>query len=138
MAAAMGALLLVAVGGGLAAWASRQHQGEKEALEREIARLDEQARAAQLDFEARVRALENKAQRDVAAAKTAKDQARILADLKRQRQALEVVRPRPPRRTAAAIQPTAAPSTPPFRVPGKPYIKEDPLGGLPPINSGAF
>ena len=138
MAAATVALLLVAVGGGLTAWASRQHQAEKDAFEREIARRDEQARAAKLDLEAKIAALEEKARRHVTDAQTAKDQARILADLKRQRQALEVVRPRPPRRTAATIQPTAAPSTPPFRVPGKPYIKEDPLGGLPPINSGAF
>ena len=53
IAAATGALLLVVVGGGLTAWASRQHQRETEALEREIARRDEQARAAQLDFGAK-------------------------------------------------------------------------------------
>ena len=117
IAAATGALLLVVVGGGLTAWASRQHQREKEALEREIARRDEQARAAQLDFEAKIRALEEKAQRDVAAAKTPKDQARVLSDLKRQKQALEAVRPRPPRRTATPIPPTAAPSKPLFGVP---------------------
>ena len=138
MAAAAGALLFVAVGGGLAAWASRQHQAEKKALEREIARRDEQARAAQLDFEAKIRALEEKAQRDVAEAKTAKDQARILGDLKRQKQALEAARPRPPRRTAPPMQPTAAPPKPPFRVPQKPEIEDDPLGGLPAIKSGAF
>ena len=137
MAAATGALLLVVVGGGLTAWASRQHQ-EKQALEREIARRDEQARAAQVDFEAKIRALEEKAQRDVAEAKTAKDQARILGDLKRQKQALEAARPRPPRRTAPAMQPTAAPSKPPFRVPQKPEIKDDPLGGDPAIKSGGF
>ena len=93
MAAAAGAALFVAVGGGLAAWASQQHQAEKKALEREIASRDDQARAAQLDFEAKVRALEAKAQRDVAEAKTAKDQARILGDLKRQKEALEAARP---------------------------------------------
>jgi hypothetical protein len=138
MAAATGALLLVAVGGGLTAWASRQHQTEKESLEREIARRDDQARAAQLDFEAKVHALEEKARRDVAAAKTAKDQARVLNDLKRQKQALEAVRPRPPRRTAPPIQPTAAPSKPPFRVPQKPEIIDDPLGGDPAIKRGGF
>ena len=136
--AAAGALLFAAVGGGLAAWASRQHQAEKTALEREIARLDEQARAAQLDFEATIRALEDKAQRDVAAAKTAKDQARILGDLKRKKEALEAARPRPPRRTAPPMQPTAAPPKPPFRVPQKRDIKDDPLGDLPAINSGGF
>lgn len=138
MAAAAGAFLFVAVGGGLAAWASRQHQAEKTALEGEIARLDEQARAAQLDFEAKISALEEKAQRDVADAKTAKDQARILGDLKRQKQALEVVRPRPPRRTAPPMQPTAAPSKPRFGVPPKPEIRDDPLGGDPAIKSGGF
>jgi hypothetical protein len=89
MAATTAALLFVAVGGGLTARASRQHQAEKEGLEREIARRDEQALAAQLDFEAKIRALEEKARRDVAAAKTPKDQARVLGDLKRQKQALE-------------------------------------------------
>ena len=131
-------LLFVAVGGGLTAWASRQHQAETEALEREIASRDDQARAAQLDFEAKIRALEEKAQRDVAAAKTAKDQARILGDLKRQKQALEVGRQRQPRRTAPPMQPTAAPPKPPFRVPQKPEIKDDPLGGDPAIKSGGF
>jgi Skp family chaperone for outer membrane proteins len=138
MAAAVGALLFVAVGGGLAAWASQQHQTEKEALEREIARRDEQARAAQLDFEAKIRALEEKAQRDVADAKTATDQARILGDLKRQKQALEAVRPRPPRRSAPPMQPTAAPSKPRFGVPRKPEIIDDPLGGDPAIKRGGF
>ena len=138
MAAATGALLFVAVGGGLTAWASRQHQAEKEALEREIARRDEQARAAQLDFEAKIRALEEKAQRDVAEAKTAKDQARVLGDLKRQKQALEAARPRPTRRTAPPMQPTAAPSKPLFGVPQKPQIGDDPLGGDPAIKSGGF
>ena len=138
MAAAAGALLFVAVGGGLAAWASRQHQAEKKALEQEIASRNDQARAAQLDFEAKIRALEEKAQRDVAEAKTAKDQARILGDLKRQKQALEVGRPRPPRRTAPPMQPTTAPSKPPFGVPRKPVIGDDPLGGDPAIKSGGF
>jgi hypothetical protein len=138
MAAAAGAVLFVAVGAGLAAWASQQHQAEKKALEREIASRDDQARAAQLDFEATIRALEEKAQRDVAEAKTAKDQARILGDLKRQKQALEVGRPRPPHRTAPPTQPTAAPPRPPFRVPPKPEIKDDPLGGDPAIKNGGF
>ena len=138
MAAAAWAVLFVAIGGGLAAWASQQHQAERKALEREIASRDDQARAAQLDFEAKIRALEEKAQRDVAEAKTAKDQARILGDLKRQKQALEAARPRPPRRTAPAMQPTAAPSKPPFRVPQKPEIKDHPLGGDPAIKSGGF
>ena len=138
MAAATGALLFVAVGGGLTAWASRQHQAEKESLEREIARRDEQALAAQLAFEAKIHALEEKALRDVAAAKTPKDQARVLGDLKRQKQALEAVRPRPPRRTAPPVQPTAAPSKPRFGVPQKPEIKDDPLGGDPAIKSGGF
>ena len=131
---AAGAALSVAVGGGLAARASRQHQAEKKALEREI----EQARAAQLDFDAKIRALEEKAHRDVAAAKTANDQARILSDLQRQKHALEVTRPRPPRRTAPPTQPTAAPPKFPFRVPPKPEIKDDPLGGDPAIKSGGF
>jgi len=138
MAVAAGAVLFVAIGGGLAAWASQQHQAEKKALERENASRDDQARAAQLDFEAKIRALEEKAQRDVAAAKTAKDQARILGDLKRQKQALEAIHPRPPRRTAPPMQPIAAPSKPPFRVPQKPDIKDDPLGGDPAIKSGGF
>jgi hypothetical protein len=134
IAAVAGALLIVALGGGLAASASRQHQAEKRALEREI----EQARAAQLDFEAKLRALEDKARRDVAEAKTAKDQARILSDLKRQKQALEAARPRPPRRTAAPVQPATAPSKPHFGVPQKPVITDDPLGALPAANSGGF
>jgi len=66
MAAAAGTLLFVTVGGGLAAWASRQHRAEKNALEREIASRDVQARAAQRDFGAKIRALEEKARRDVA------------------------------------------------------------------------
>lgn len=138
MAAAAGALLFVAVGGGLAAWASQQHKAEKKALEREIAQLDEQARAAQLDFEAKIRRLEEKARRDVAAATTAKEQARILGDLKRQKEALEAARQRPQRRTAPSMPPTAAPSKPPFRVPQRPEIKDDPLAGDPAINSGGF
>jgi len=136
MAAATGALLFVAVGGGLTAWASRQHQAEKESLGREIARRDEQARAAQLEFEAKLRALEEKAQHDVADAKTPKDQARVLGDLKRQKQALEAVRPRPSRKTAPPVQPTPAPTKPSFRVPPKPEISDDPLGGDPAIKSG--
>ena len=132
MAVAAGAALFVAVGGGLAAWASRQHQAEKQALEREI----EQARAAQLAFNEKIRALEEKAQRDIAEAKTAKDQARIMADLKRQKQALEADRPRPPRRIAPPPRPIAPPKRP-FGVPGKPEIKDDPLGEIPAV-SGAF
>jgi colicin import membrane protein len=138
MAAAMAALLVVVVGGGLTAWASRQHQAEKEALERELARRDEQARGAQLDFEAKIHALEDKAQRDVAEAKTAKDQARILSDLKRQKQALEGARPRPPRRTVLPLQQTNATPKSPFRVPQRPEIKDDPLAGDPAIKSGGF
>jgi colicin import membrane protein len=138
MAAAAGAVLFVAIGGGLAAWASQQHQAEKKALEREIASRDDQARAAQLDFEAKIHALEEKAQRDVAEAKTAKDQARILGDLKRQKQALEGARPRPSRRTVLPLQPTTATPKPAFRVPQKPEIKDDPLGGDPAVKSGGF
>jgi len=136
MAAAAAALLFVAAGGGLAAWASRQHQAEKKALEREIALRSEQARAAQLDFEAKIRALEQKARRDLAEAKTPKDQARILDDLKRQKQALEG--PRPPNRKGPPLQPTVTPPRPPFHVPQKRPIKDDPLGGLPAIESGDF
>lgn len=136
LAAATGALLFVAAGGGLAAWASRRHQAEKTALEREIAFRSEQARAAQLDFEAKIRALEEKAQRDLAAALTAKDKARILEDFKRQKQALEG--PRPPSRRAPPLQPPVAPPRPPFHVPQKRPIKDEPLGGLPDFNSGDF
>jgi hypothetical protein len=137
IAAAAAALLFVAAGGGLTARASRQHQAEKEVLEREIAHRDGPARAAQLDFEAKLRALEEKARRDVADAKSPKDQARILGDLKRQKQALEAVRPRPTRKTAPPMQPTAA-AKPRFGVPQKPEIKDDPLGGDPAIKSGGF
>jgi hypothetical protein len=134
MATAAAVALFVAVGGGLAARASRQHQAEKKALEREI----EQARAAQLDFDAKIRALEEKARRDVAAAKTADDQARILRELQRQKRALEAARPRPPRRTAPPTQSTAPPPKPRLGVPQKRNIEDDPLGALPAINSGAF
>jgi len=137
MAAAAAAALLVAVGGGLAAWASQQHQAEMKALEREIASQNDQARAAQLDFEAKIRALEEKARRAVAEAKTPKDQARILGDLNRQKQALEAARPRQPRKKAS-VQPTAATPQPTYRVPGKPEIKDDPLGGDPAIRGGGF
>ena len=51
MAVAAGATLFLALGGGLAAWTSRQHQAEKKALEREIARQSEEAQAAQLAFD---------------------------------------------------------------------------------------
>jgi hypothetical protein len=138
MAVAAVTALFVAGGGGLAAWASRQHQAEKKALEREIEREIEQARATQLDFDAKIRALEEKARREVAAAKTASDQARILGDLQRQKRALEANRPRPPRRMAPATQPPVAPPTPTFRVPQKQKISDDPLGALPGANSGGF
>jgi colicin import membrane protein len=131
--AAMGATLFVAVGGGLAARASRQHQAEKTALEREITRQGEQARVTQLAFDAKIRALEEKARRDVREAKTAKDRARILGDLQRQKQAIEAARPRSPRRTALPATPP-----PPFRVPQKPEISDEPLGDLPAIKSGGF
>jgi colicin import membrane protein len=134
LAAAAGVAVCVMVGGGLAARASQQHQAEKLALEQEI----QQERAAQRDFAAKIRALEEKAQRDVAAAKTAADQARILGDLKRQKQALEVDRPRQPRRPAPAVQPSAAPPNPPFRLPGKRKINDDPLDAIPAVNTGAF
>jgi hypothetical protein len=138
MAAAVGALLFVAVGGGLAAWASREHQAEKKALEREIASRDDQARAAQLEFEAKIRALEEKAHRDVAEAKTANDKARILRDLQSQKHALEGIRPRAQRRSPLPMQPTATPPKPPFRVPQKPLIPDDPLGALPAVNGGGL
>lgn len=134
MATAVGAALFLTVGGGLAARAARQHQAEKKALEQEIA----QARAAQLDFDTKIRALEEKARRDIAEAKTVKDQARILSDLQRQKRALEVSRPRPPRRTTPPTQATGTPPKPPFRVPGRPQVIDDPLDALPGITSGAF
>ena len=137
MAAAAVALLFVAAGVGLAAWASRQHETEKKALERDFARRSDEARAAQLDLEAKIRALEENAQRVVTDATTAKDQARILGDLKRQKQALEAARARPARRTAPATQP-AAPPKPPFRVPQKPVIDDDPLGEIPAVKRGGF
>jgi len=133
MAATAAAALFVAVGGGLAAWASQRHQAEKEALERDI----QQARAAQLDFDAKIRALEERARRAVGEATTTNDRARILGDLQRQKSALEATRPRPPRRTPAT-QATAAPTKPPFRVPTRPVISDDPLGNLPFGQSGDF
>jgi hypothetical protein len=129
MAVAASAALFVAVSGGLAGWASRQHQAEKKALEQEIARRGEQARTAQMDFDAKIRALEEK---------TANDQARILGDLQRKTRAIDAVRPRPPRRTTPPMQPTAAPPTPPFRVPHKPEIGDDPLGDLPASKRNGF
>ena len=138
VAAAAGATLLLAVGGGMAAWTAQQHQAEKKALEQEIARRSEQARAARLAFDARIRALEEMAHRYLGEAKTAKDQARMLGDLQHQKQAIEASRPRPPRRTAPPPQPTAAAPKPPFRVPRKPEINDDPVGGLPDIKSGSF
>ena len=139
IAAAAAAALLLGIGGGLAAWASRQHQVEMKALEQEIARQNEQTRAAQLAFDAKIRALEETARRYLGEAKTATEQARILGDLQRQKQALEVARPRPPRRTAPSMQqPTAGTPAPPFRVPQKREIILEPLGGLPDVKSGAF
>ena len=132
VAMAAGIALFVAVGGGLAAWASQQHQAEKKALAREI----EQARAAQLDFDAKIRALEEKARRDIAAAKSANDQARILSELQRQKRALEVARPKAPRRIAPPTQPTPQPKLP-WRLPGKQEIKDDPLDKLP-ADDGRF
>lgn len=133
LAAAAAAALLVAGGGGLAAWASRQHQAEKRALEQAI----EQARAEQLAFEAKIRALEEKARREIGEAKTANDRARILGDLQRQKHAVEIAR-QPPRRAAPPTQPTVVPPKSPLRVPPKPVINDDPVGGLPDIKSGAF
>jgi hypothetical protein len=129
--AAVGAALFVAVGGGLAARASRQHQAEKTVLEREIAHRGEQARAAQVDFDARIRALEEKAHRDVGEAK-------LLGDSQRQKQAIQATHPRPPRRTTPPVQPTAAPPKPAFRLPHKPDITDDPLGDLPANKRGDF
>jgi hypothetical protein len=112
IAAAAGATLFLAIGGGLAGWVSRQHQAEKTALEREIARRSEQAWAAQLVFDARIRDLEEKAHRYAGEALTAKDRARILRDLQPQQQPIEAARPRPLRQTAPPMQPTAAPPPP--------------------------
>jgi hypothetical protein len=138
IAAAAAASLFLAVGGGLAAWASQQHQAEKKVLEREIARRSEQARAAQMAFDARIRALEDTAHRYLSEAKTPKDQARVLGDLPHQKPAIEAIRPRPTRRTAPPIQPTTAAPPAFFRVPQKTEPGDDPLGGLPGINSGGF
>ncbi len=138
MAAAAGAILFLAVGGGLAAWSSRQHQAEKKTLEREVARQSEQALAAQLTFDEKIRALEETAHRYLSEAKTAKDQARILGDLQRQKQAIEAARPRPPRRTTPPTPSTAAQPRSPLRVPQKHEIGDEPLGGLPDIKSGGF
>jgi hypothetical protein len=138
ISAAAGAALFLVVGGGLAAWGSRRHQAEKKALETEIARRGEHARAAQLAFDAKLRALEEMAHRYAGDAKTANDQLRIVGDLQRQKQSVEAARPRPPRRTTPPMQPTAAAPKPPLHVPQKPEIGDDPLGGLPPIKSGGF
>jgi len=137
MAAAAGVTLFLAAGGGLAAWASRQHQAEKTALEREIAFRSEQARAAQLALDAKLRALEEMARR-LGEARTANDRAWILGDLQRQKQAIEAAGPRPPRRTGPPMQRTAAPPHHPFNVLQKAEIDDDPLGGLPTIKSGGF
>jgi hypothetical protein len=139
MAAAAAVTLFLAAGGGVAAWTSGKHQAEKKALEQEIARQGEQARAAQLAIEAKIRALEEKARLYLGEARTAKEQARIIGDLQRQKQAIETTRPRPPRRIAPPRQAPAAAAPPsPFRVPRKPQIDDDPVGGLPGINSVGF
>ena len=138
MAVAAGATLFLVLGGGLALWTSRQHQAEKKALERQLARQSEQAQAAQVAFDAKIRTLEEKAHRFLGEAKTAKDQARILGELQREKQALEAARPRPPRRMAPPAPPTAAPSPPTFRLPQKPQINNEPLGGLPEVKNGGF
>jgi hypothetical protein len=127
MATAAGAALFVAVGGGLAARASRQRQAETKALEQEIASLGEQARAAQRAFDAKIRALEQKAHPDLGEAKPARD-----------KEPIEPARPRPPRRTAPPVRPAAPAPKPPFHVPHKPGISDDPLGDLPAARSGAF
>jgi hypothetical protein len=137
MLAAAGALSL-AVCGGLAAWASRRHEADKKALEREIALQSEQVQAAQMAFDRKVRALEEEAHRYLGEAKTAKEQARILGDLQRQKQALEAARPRPTRRAALPTPPAAAPPPAVLRVPLKPQIDNEPLGGLPDSKSGGF
>jgi hypothetical protein len=136
-AAAVVALFL-AVGGGLATWASRQHQAGQQALERERARRGDEVRAAQLAFDAKIRALEEMAHRYASEVKTVNDQARIAGDLQRQKQAIEAARPRPPRRTAPAPPTTAAAPRPPFHVRQKPQIDDDPMGGLPGVKSGGF
>jgi hypothetical protein len=138
MAAAAGAVLVVAVGGGLAARASREHQAETKALAQEVARLGEQGRAAQRIFDAKIRALEDKAHRDLDGVTTANDEARIPGDLRRPKEAVEPARPRPPHRTAPPMRPVATPPKPPFRVPQKPGISDDPLGDLPAVRSGGF
>jgi len=135
MAAAAGVALVLTFGGGLAAWGSRQHQAEKNALEQEIARRSEQARAAQLGLDVKIRALEETVRRYLREAKSAQDQARILGDLQRQNQAIEAASPRPPHRTAPPVRPAANPP-PPLRVPRKPEVSNEPLGGLPDSQSG--
>ena len=135
MAAAAGAALFLAFGGGLAAWASRQHQAEKNALEQEIALGGEQVRAAQLAFDAKIRALEEKAHRYLREAKSAQDHARILSDLQCRKQAIAAPSPRTPHQTAPPVRPAAAPPTP-YRAPRKPEINNEPLGGLPDPQSG--
>ena len=138
MPAAAVATVFLAVGGVLVALASRQHQAEKKALEQEIARQSEEGRAAELAFDRKIRALEEQAHRYLGEAKTANDQARIRGDLQRQKQAVEVARSRSARRTAPPTQSTAAPPSPAFRVPQKPLINNEPLGGLPDIKTAGF
>jgi hypothetical protein len=137
VAVAAGGVLFVAVAGGLAAWVSRRHQSETKALELEIARRSEQARAAQLAFEARIHALEE-ARRDPVEARTARDQARIPDDLQRPKQVIETARPRPGHRAPLPVRPAAAPPKPVFHVPRKRKIDDNPLGDLPAIQGSGF
>ena len=56
---------------------------------------------------------------------------------RRQKQAIEAARPRPPRRGALPMPPTAAPPKP-LRVAPKPEISDDPLGALPAVKGSVF
>jgi hypothetical protein len=138
VAVAAGAALFVAVAGGLAAWVSRRHQAETKALELEIARRSEQARAAQLAFDARIHVLEEKARRDLVDARTVKEQARIPDVPQREKQVTESARLRPGHRAPLPVRPAAAPPRPAFHVPRKPKIDDNPLGDLPAIQGGGF
>jgi hypothetical protein len=123
MAVAVAATLFVVVGA-LAVSTSRQHQVEKAALEREVARRGEQARASQLAVDAQIRALEEKA--------------RLLGDLQRQKRPTEVAPPRAPRRTAPPAQPMIASPKRVLRAAPKPEISDEPLGDLPGVQRGGF
>ena len=138
MAAAVVTTLCLTVGGGLAAWTSQQHQAERKALEQELARRGEQMRAAQLAFDARIRALEEMARSYPGDARTANESASSPADPQRPKPPAEPTRPRPPHRTGARSQPAGGPPPSPFRVPHKPEIGDEPLGGLPDEKSGGF